>query len=515
MKSDSASSKPPLVGSRLVLLTLSLSLGIFMNVLDVSIANVAIPNISGDLAVSSDNGTWVITSFAVSQAIMLPLTGWLTRRFGEVRLYVLSTLLFTLTSVLCGLSTNLTMLIFFRVLQGAVSGPMIPLSQSILLENYPDDKKGFATGLWAMTAVVGPIFGPILGGFITDNYTWSWIFYINIPVGLFSAIFTWITLTGRESKITKTPVDVVGLILLVLGIGCLQILLDKGNDLDWFHSTTIVTLGVVSFISLVFLIAWELTEKHPIIDLTLFAGRNYAIGTLVLTMGFMVYFSNVVIFPLWLQTQMGYTPTWAGLAAAPVGVLPFFLTPFVGQYMHRFDLRLIISVGFIIFALTSFWQSWFYTAVGYLELVEPRFLQGIGITFFFTPLISIVISGLPAERLASALGLANFCRILGGSFGTSLSVTLWERREAFHHTRLVENINPFNPISNETLAQLQALHVTGDKSFQLLSNIITNQAFMLSTDDIFWGSGCIFMCLLVLVWLAKPPFIAKGPSLVE
>ena len=499
---------PPLSGSRLAILTVALSLGIFMNVLDVSIANVAIPTLAGDLAVSPDNGTWVITSFAVSQAIMLPITGWLARRFGEVRLFLLSTALFTLASLLCGLAPNLPMLIFFRVLQGAVSGPMIPLSQSILLANYPDDRKGFATGIWAMTAVVGPILGPILGGLITDNYTWPWIFYINIPVGIFSVVFTAITLTGRETPIVKSPIDRIGLILLALGIGFLQVMIDKGNDLDWFHSRFIISLGLISLVSLCYLIVWELTESYPIIDLTLFAGRNFTIGTIALTLGFTVYFSNVVIFPLWLQTQMGYTPTWAGLAAAPVGILPFLLTPFVGNYMGKFDLRAIISIGFIMFAATSFAQSNFYTDVGYWQLVKPRFWQGLGLAFFFTPLISIILSGLPPARLASALGLSNFCRILGGSFGTSISVTLWDRREAFHHSRLVENINPYNPISRGAVEQLNSLGYVNLKAFAKLTNSVTNQAFMLSTNDIFWLSGWVFLLLLVIIWFAKPPFLA-------
>jgi len=496
----------PLTGSRLVLLTISLSLGIFMNVLDASIANVAIPTIAGDLAVSADQGTWVITSFAVSQAIMLPITGWLARRFGEVRLFVLSTLLFTITSVLCGLAMNLSMLVFFRVLQGAVSGPMIPLSQSLLLANYSHEKKGLATGLWTMTAVVGPICGPILGGVITDNYTWSWIFYINLPIGIFSAVCTWLLLGKRETPTAKSPIDYVGLMLLTIGIGSLQILLDQGNDLDWFHSNFIVILAILSVVALSFLVIWELTEKHPVIDLSLFKQRNFTIGTIAITMGFMVYFGNVVILPLWLQTQMGYTPTWAGLAAAPVGILPFFLTPLVGLYMGRFDLRLIISLGFIAFAGTSFWQANFYTDVGYLEIIQPRFIQGLGLAFFFTPLIAVVISGMPPERMASALGLSNFFRILGGSFGTSLSVTLWDRREAFHHSRLVENVNAFNPISTQTVEQLQGIGFFDLKSFELLVRTVTNQAFMLATDDIFWLSGCIFIALLALTWLAKPPF---------
>lgn len=503
------------VGSRLVLLTLALSLGIFMNVLDVSIANVAIPTIAGDLAVSPDQGTWVITSFAVSQAIMLPITGWLARRFGEVRLFVISTFLFSVTSVLCGLSVNLPMLVFFRVLQGAVSGPMIPLSQSILLLNYPEEKKGLATGLWAMVAVVAPIFGPILGGWITDNYTWPWIFYINLPLGILSALGTAYLLQGQETEIAHTPIDKIGLFLLIICIGSLQILLDNGNDLDWFHSNVIQLLGIVTFVSGCFLVVWELTERHPVVDLTLFAKRNFLIGTTALTLGFMVYFSNVVIFPLWLQTQMGYTPTWAGLAAAPIGILSFLFTPIVGNYMHKFDLRVIISFGFIIFAVTSFWTSEFNVFVSYKQLIEPRLLQGLGIACFFTPLISIVISGIPATRVASALGLANFCRILGGSFGTSLSVTLWDRREAFHHSRLTEQIDVYNPLSNSFLASLQKLGFTHLQSVQQLVYVITNQAYMLATNDVFWLSGCIFLALLVIIWLAKPPFLSKGPVAME
>jgi MFS transporter, DHA2 family, multidrug resistance protein len=505
----------PLTGSRLVLLTLSLSLGIFMNVLDVSIANVAIPTIAGDLAVSPDQGTWVITSFAVSQAIMLPITGWLARRFGEVRLFTISTLLFTVTSVLCGLSVDLPMLVFFRVLQGAVSGPMIPLSQSLLLASYPEYRRGFATGIWAMVAVVAPIFGPILGGWITDNYTWPWIFYINLPVGICSVVVTWVLLSGRETPIKKTRIDKMGLVLLIVGIGSLQILLDNGYDLDWFHSNVIITLAIISVIALSFLVVWELTEEHPVIDLLLFTRRNFAIGTIALTFGFLIYFSNVVIFPLWLQTQMGYTPTWAGLATAPIGILPFIFSPIVGNYMNKIDLRLVISFGFIIFAGTSFWAANYNTDVSYLKLIEPRFVQGLGLACFFTPLIAVIISGLPSDRVASALGLANFFRILGGSFGTSISVSIWDRREAFHHSRLVESITNFNPISIQAMEQLQALGFSGLKSAEQLARLVTNQAFMLSTNDIFWLSGWTFISLLIIIWFTTPPFLAKGPVAME
>ncbi|KTD05732.1 DHA2 family efflux MFS transporter permease subunit [Fluoribacter gormanii] len=500
----------PLVGSRLTLMTISLSLAIFMNVLDISIANVAIPTIAGDLGVSPDNGTWVITSFAVSQAIMLPLTGWLAKRFGEVRLFIFSTTLFTIASVLCGLSMSLEMLVFFRVIQGAVSGPMIPLSQSILLANYPPEKRGLATGIWTMTAIVGPIFGPILGGVITDNYTWPWIFYINVPVGIFSVLFTLITLSGRETPITKLPIDLIGLLLLSIGVGCLQILLDKGHDLDWFHSPFIVTLAIVSTVTLSFLIIWLLTQKHPIIDLYLFTNRNFSIGTMSLTLGFMVYFSTVVIFPLWLQTQMGYTPTWAGFAVAPVGILPFFLTPIVGNYMGKFDLRIIISLGFIVFAGTCIWQSTFYTEMSFIQLIRPRFIQGIGLAFFFTPLIVLILAELPPDRLASASGLVNFCRILGSSFGTSISVTLWNHREALHQSHLVEQITAYNPLLQQSLNQLHSLGITGLKGFGVLYATIINQAFMLATNDIFRLAAWIFIFLLAMIWLAQPTFVRSS-----
>lgn len=504
-----------LKGSELLIVTFSLSLGIFMNVLDVSIANVAVPVIAGDLAVSADQGTWVITSFAVSQAIMLPITGWLAKRLGEVRLFVFSTLCFTLASFLCGLSPNLPTLVVFRVIQGAVSGPMIPLSQSILLASYPEEKRGIATGLWAMTAVVAPIAGPVLGGWITDNYTWPWIFYINIPIGILSASITWLILKNRETAIVKLPIDYIGLIFLIFGVGCLQILLDNGKDLDWFNSDVIRTLAVISFVSLSFLLAWELNTEKPIIDFTLFAERNFCVGTVALTLGYTVYFGIVVIYPLWLQTQLGYTPTWAGFAAAPIGFLPVLLTPVVGQYMHKFDLRLIASFGFIMLSLTSFWSTNYYTDISFERLIEPRFMQGLGITCFFTPLIAIGLSGLPNARLASASGLANFFRILGGSFGTSLSVTLWERREALHQTRLVEGINPYNPLSNDTINQLQSLGFPGLKSYAQLALDITQQSFMLATIELFWLGGWIFFFLLLVVWLAKPPFTAPRAPVAE
>ena len=497
-------------GPQLVLLTIAVSLGIFMNVLDTSIANVAVPTIAGNMAVSADQGTWVITSFAVSMAIVLPLTGWLARRFGEVKLFVLSTGLFTVASVLCGLSTSLPMLIFFRVIQGAVAGPMIPLSQSLLLANYPDDKKGLATALWAMVAVAAPVLGPILGGYITDNYSWPWIFYINVPVGAFSIYFTWMILRDRETETEKLPIDFTGLILLAIGIGCLQILLDQGKDLDWFDSDVIVTLAVISTICLSFFILWELTEKHPVVDLTLFKIRNFTVGTVAISLGYMAYFGSVVVLPLWLQTEMNYTPTWAGLVTAPIGILPILLSPIVGKLLSKMDARILVSFGFIVFAYCSFWAAGFDTDVTANEIAMSRFAQGVGVPCFFIPLIAILLSGLPNNRIASASGLSNFLRILAGSFGTSISVTLWSNRESFHQSMLVESLTSNNRLMTDAINHLQTLGMTDKASYAEITQSLISQSYMLATDDIFWISGFLFLALLVLVWFARPPFMAKA-----
>jgi DHA2 family multidrug resistance protein len=293
-------------------------------------------------------------------------------------------------------------------------------------------------------------------------------------------------------------------------------MLDKGNDLDWFHSNYILSLGIISFVSLSFLIVWELTDQNPVVDFSLFSNRNFTVGVIALTLGYMVFFGNVVIFPLWLQTQMGYTPTWAGLAAAPVGLLPLVLSPLIGLLLPKLNLRVIVSFGFIVFMVTSFWQTNFYTEVGYAQLIQPRFVQGLGIALFFAPLITIIISSLRPEDIATAMGMSNFFRILGGSFGTSLSVTLWDRREAFHHSRLVEHINPYNPILTNTLNTLNTNGFPSPDSLEQTSRLLTNQSFMLATNDIFWLSGSIFFLLIFAIWFAKPPFfIKKGAAVAE
>lgn len=497
---------PPITGMKLALLTIGVSLAVFMNILDTSIANVAIPTIAGNLAVSPNEGTWVITSFAVSLAISLPLTGWFGKRLGEVRLFLVATILFSVFSLLCGLAVSLPMLILFRVLQGAVAGPMIPLSQSLLLANYPPEKHGTALSIWSMTAVVAPVVGPILGGLITDNYSWPWIFYINVPVGLIAVGITASILRGRETEKERRPIDKIGLALLIIGVASLQILLDKGNNLNWFSSPTICWLGVVAAVALSLFVAWELTEEHPIVDLTLFKRRNFTVATVAISLGFMAYFGSVVVFPLWLQTQMGYTATWAGIAAAPVGVLAVVVAPMLGQLMKRFDLRILVTVAFAVFAAVSFWVSGYSTNVDLSQLMAPRFIFGIGMPLFFVPLIAMSLSGLAPHRVASASGLLNFLRMLAGGFGASISIAIWDQRQALHDARLSASVSPNDPFTHSIYAHLEQLGVGAKASAADLAHVIVRQSFMLATNDFFWLSGCVFVALLALVWFAKGPF---------
>jgi len=494
---------PPLSGAPLVIATISLALATFMNVLDTTIANVSIPAIAGNLSVSPHQGTWIITSYAVAMAIVVPLTGWLAKRFGEVRLFVFCTALFSLASWMCGLAQDFNLLLVLRALQGMTAGPMIPLSQTLLLRCYAPEKKGMALAFWSMTTVVAPIIGPILGGYITDEIGWSWIFYINVPVGIVSSMVTWNILKKRESIILRPPIDIVGLVLLVVGVGCVQTMFDRGRDLDWFDSGVIVALAVVAGVALVFFLVWEFYEKHPVVDLTLFVRRNYAVATIALSIGYMAFFAGAVILPLWLQTQMGYTATWAGLAAAPIGVLTLILSPLVGKNLHRGELRGMVCFSFSWFAFVCLWQASFNTEVTFLGLALPRLAQGLAMATFFIPLTTISLAGLPPDRIASAAGLTNFSRILAGGFGTSLVVTLWDDRTIHHKAVLLERINDYNPVTIDAISRMQDAGIPREGALKMLEMSITKQASMLATNEIFYLSAGIFLFLAFFIWFAE------------
>ncbi len=506
------SAPTPLKGSALVLGTIAVSLATFMNILDTSIANVSLSAIAGDLGVSPEQGTWVITSFGVANAISLPLTGWLTQRYGQVRLFISSIILFVLASLACGLAPSIELLILFRVIQGAVAGPMIPLSQTLLLASYPKEKAGTALGMWAITTLVAPVVGPLLGGWLTDNWSWPWIFYINLPIGLAAAAVTWGIYHKRESATHKLPIDAVGLGLLVVWVGALQVMLDKGKDLDWFHSGTVVALAVIAALGFALFIVWELTERHPVVELRLFTHRNFWTGTLAISLGYGAYFGSVVLIPLWLQQDMGYTATMAGLALAPVGVLAILLTPLVGKNIHRMDPRVVASGSMIIFALTMFLRSGFNTQVDLETLLIPTIIQGAALACFFLPLITLTLSGRAPQEMAAASGLSNFVRITAGSFGTSISTTLWDHRSTLHHAQLAERLSTYDPTTSQALANMQAGGMTPDQSFSALNRMIDQQAALLAANDIFYASALLCLALIAIIWLSKPLLAGAKPS---
>jgi len=483
-----------------------LAMANLMEVLDISIANVSIPTISGDLGVSANQGTWVITSYTVANAITVPITGWLSTRFGQVRVFALAIALFTMASLACGLSSNLQSLIVFRLIQGAVAGFMVPLSQALLINNFPPDKRGMALAVWVMTIVIGPIIGPILGGWITDNYHWSWIFLINIPVGIFACFTSWQLLGDRETTRRIVPVDGVGIGLVILWVGSLQLMLDKGNELDWFNDPFICCLAIITVVGFVIFLIWELTDEHPVVDLALFKYRNFRNGVIALALGFAGFFATTILLPLWLQTQLNYTAGWAGLVLAPGGVLALILSPLVGKNIQRVDPRKFATVAFILFAILSFWRASFNTSADYYTLALPQLLQGAAVAMFFLPLVTINLSGIEPARAANATSLQNFLRMMAGSFGASIVVTMWDRRQALHRTQLIENVSSYAQPTVDYLQKLTDFGMNADQAHAQLERSIDAQAYMLGANDMFWIIGWVFLALIFLIWTTRPPF---------
>ncbi|HEZ7801386.1 TPA: fatty acid resistance MFS efflux transporter permease subunit FarB [Neisseria meningitidis] len=501
---------PPLKGAALAWVTLSLGLAVFMEVLDTTIANVAVPVIAGNLGAATTQGTWVITSFSVANAVSVPLTGFLAKRIGEVKLFTAAAVGFVITSWLCGIAPNLQSLVVFRILQGFIAGPLIPLSQSLLMASYPPAKRTLALALWAMTVVVAPVLGPIFGGWISGNWHWGWIFFINIPIGIISAWITWKHLKYRETETVKMPTDYVGLTLMVVGIGALQMMLDRGKELDWFASGEIITLGVVALVCLSYFIVWELGEKYPIVDLSLFKDRNFTVGVIATSLGFMVYMGTLTLLPLVLQTNLGYTSTWAGLAAAPVGILPVFLSPLIGRFGNKIDMRLFVTASFLTFAFTFYWRTDFYADMDIGNVIWPQFWQGAGVAMFFLPLTTITLSHMKGGQIAAAGSLSNFLRVLMGGVGVSFVSTLWERREALHHTRFAEHITPYSATLHETAAHLSQHGVSDIQTLGIINNTITQQGFIIGSNEIFMAGSLLFIIMIPVIWLAKPPFHNGG-----
>lgn len=495
---------PPLQGGMLVIATIGISVVTAMTVLDSTIANVALPTIAGNLGVASSQGTWVITFFGVANAIAIPLTGWLARRMGEVRLYFWSTFLFVVASFLCGISSSLGMLIICRILQGAAAGPLIPLSQSLLLAllSPRETRHRPFPVVHDHRACPHPRADP--------RRVYLRQLYVELD------LFRQRTRGGRmprraahphgrrETATAKNPIDTVGLILLIIGVGCLQLMLDEGKDKDWFASGYIVILGVLTVVGLVLLVAWELTEEHPVVDLSLFRHRNFTVGTICISLGFLFYFAGVVMMPMMLQTRLGYTSMWAGLSLAPIGIFPVFLSPLIGRFAQRIDMRVIVTMSFLVFSAAFYLRTLFSPDVDFAFVLWPQVVQGIGVAMFFMPLTSIIISGLDAKDIANASSLSNCTRVLAGSIGSSLATTMWERQEALHHVRLTESINPFNPAAQHGLNQLTQMGLSPEQAKVWVANEITRQGFLLGFNELFWLASIAFIGLAGLVWLSTP-----------
>lgn len=497
--------KPYLSPGHRWVMSVGCALGTFIQVLDTSIANVSIPTIAGDLAVSPDEGTWVITMFSVSNAVVLPLTGWLSSQIGMVRLFCLSTLLFGVTSLLCGLADSLTTLIIFRVLQGAAGGCLIPLSQALLLTHHPREDHPKALALWGMVVIIAPVLGPVLGGWITEDYGWSWIFYINVPIAALSTFLIWTLLKDRESPLQKESLDWVGLLLLTIAVTALQIGLDRGNEWDWLNSERIIVLGITTIISGTLFYLWNSTAEKPIIQFKFFKDRNFAIGVFLTTLGFLLYFSGTVILPLWLQDFMAYTPLWAGIAVMPVGIVPAFISFYVSHAMQKYDLRILVAFSFTVFAITNYLFSLLYSQISVAYILEIRFWQGLGLAFFFLPLIQVSMLKIPKVELASASGLFHFVRILVGSgIGTSLAITFFSRHIQRFHADIGEHLSLGRPeVVNYFTFMDKMLNVPFEKAKLILDQILNQEAAVLAFDNYSYLSALLFLAALPLILFCK------------
>lgn len=508
--------RPDLPPAARILLSACIALATFLIVLDYSIANVSLPYIAGDLGVSDDQGTYVITSFAVGNAIGLPLTGWLTKRLSAVRLLLLSLLGFTFFSGVCGASWTFSMLITSRFLQGFVAGPLLPLSQTLMITVNPQEKQNSVMALWSTVAIVGPVAGPLLGGYISFDYSWPWIFYINLPVGILSSFVIWFYLRKTPASLEKPPLDVVGLVLVALSMGFLQVLLDKGEQFDWWRSLWICSFGAISLISFIFLLVWSAKTEKPLIELRLFKIRSYAISFPLIFVIYSIYMGSVVIVPLWLQEYMGYNSIMAGLAIWPIGLAPLLFGAIIAKLLTKLGIKLLLLVALLCFAFSCFYTSYFDTRVDLFHIELSRFLLGLGIVFFITPLFSLSVQDLPHEDLPSATGVFHLVRAMSGAIGTSVFTTLWMRRSYYHHQILSEATTPFSSeLASYKQEAWRLLKLKADQALALLNETVDAQAAMLAINDCFYLMGFLFLALIPLCFLIRKKKLKSIPVIVD
>ncbi len=494
----------------------------FMEVLDTTVVNVSLPHIAGSLSASTDEATWTLTSYLVANAIILPMTGWLAGRFGRKRLLLLAVTGFTAASFACGLAPSLGSLIIFRIIQGACGGGLQPLSQAILLESFPPQKRGQAMAFWALGIVVAPMLGPVLGGWLTDNYSWRWVFYINVPIGAIAILLTQaFVFDPPYLRRERTGIDYWGISLLVVGMGALQIMLDKGQEEDWFGSHFILTLAVVAVLGLGGLIIRELKTAHPVIDLSVFQYRSYAVGTFLMTIVGFVLYGSTVLLPLLMQELLGYTATHAGVTNLPRGLASFLFMPVVGVLVGKVDSRKLLAIGLIATAGAMFTLSTFSLDVGFWNFWWPLMLQGAGLGLIFVPLTTVTNDPIPRERMGNATSVFNLMRNIGASVGISSVETLQFRHMQTHINYLGQHVNMASLETQRTLNSLQQLFISrgadpvtaSRQAHGALWGIVQQQAAMLSYNDVFRFLGGMFILLLPLLLLMEKPKGGKGPSM--
>ncbi|MDI7776086.1 DHA2 family efflux MFS transporter permease subunit [Asticcacaulis sp. EMRT-3] len=477
-----------------------LALANFVAILDTSIANVSVPNIAGALGVSTSQGTWVITSYAVAEAIAVPLTGWLAARFGTVRTFSVALIGFGISSLMCGLSPNFHILVFARIIQGFCGGPLMPLSQTLLLTIFPKKLQPAAMAIWAITTLLGPIAGPVLGGTLCDNLGWGSIFLVNVPIAIGAGFLVWRVLFSQETKTVKARVDTVGLGLLVLWVGALQIMLDLGKDRDWFASPLIVGLAITALLGFIAFVIWELTDSNPIVDLRIFRYRGFTLAMVCLALMIGSFFAINVIAPLWMQTNLGWTATSAGNATGLIGILAIVAAPIASQLTAKVDPRRLIFFGVMWLALITFMRSHADTGMSYSEIAIWIFLAGAGMPFFFMPLIAISMGAVKPEETASASGLQNFIRSMAGAVATSFVTTAWSNASNATHTKLAPLID---------LSNLPAALQNGSASaLASVDQLLQTQSVMIATNQIFMGAAIVFVFCAFLAWTLPKP---SGP----
>lgn len=500
LPADGADDAPVLHGAKLLIAAILLGMTNFIAVLDLTITNVSIPHIAGSLAVSPAQGTWAITGYAVAEAITVPLTGWLALRFGILRTFIATIIGFGFFSVLCGISQTIEMLVIARIGQGLLGGPMMPLSQALLLRIFPREKANTATAIWAMTTVIAPVAGPLLGGYISDNWAWQWIFLINIPFCLVAAWGVGVMLRHVETPTEKRKIDGMGLALLVLWVGAFQVMLEQGREHDWFNTPFIVALGLIAALGFVVFIIWELTQDHPIVDVRVFRYRSFTISTLVLALGFAAFFCTMVLVPQWLQLNMGYTAQWAGYATAGTGLMAFFMAPFAARMAPDGDRRLMISAGLIFVGGVTLMRIVWTSQADFWTVAMPQILQGFGIPFFMIGLTMLAVQGVKEEDVPTATGLMSFCRTLAAAIATSLVMTGWEHSAQESRAEMVNVLH-----SDQAMATAETLHMPPEAARAMMEFVIESEALTVAMNHMFVISALLFFAAGLLVWLAPRP----------